>query len=99
MGRRPVEAFERENFHMVLMDIQMPGMDGFEATAAIREAEKVTGKHIPVVAMTAHALKGDQDRCMAAGMDGYVSKPIRSMDLFAVMERLLVSKPGVNTLV
>jgi len=98
-GRAAVEAFEKEKFHLVLMDIQMPGMDGFEATAAIREAEKVTGKHLPIVAMTAHALKGDQDRCMAAGMDGYVSKPIRSMDLFAVMERLLVSKPGVNSLV
>jgi len=98
-GRAAVEALERETFHLVLMDIQMPGMDGFEATAAIREAEKVTGKHIPIVAMTAHALKGDQDRCMAAGMDGYVSKPIRSMDLFAVMDHLLVSKPVVNSVV
>jgi signal transduction histidine kinase/CheY-like chemotaxis protein len=98
-GQAAVEAFEKENFHLVLMDIQMPGMDGFEATAAIREAEKLTGKHIPIVAMTAHALKGDQDRCMAAGMDGYVSKPIRSMELFAVMERLLASKAGVNSLV
>jgi two-component system sensor histidine kinase/response regulator len=77
----------------------MPGMDGFEAAAAIREAEKLTGKHIPIVAMTAHALKGDQDRCMAAGMDGYVSKPIRSMDLFAVMEPLLVSRPVVNSVI
>jgi signal transduction histidine kinase/CheY-like chemotaxis protein len=98
-GREAVEAFKRELFHLVLMDIQMPGMDGFEATAAIRKAEKVTGKHIPIVAMTAHALKGDQDRCMAAGMDGYVSKPIRSMDLFALTERLLASKPAVNSLV
>jgi two-component system, sensor histidine kinase and response regulator len=89
----------KENFHLVLMDIQMPGMDGFEATGAIREAEKITGKHIPVVAMTDHALKGDQDRCMAAGMDGYVSKPIRSLDLFPVIERLLVSTPTVNSLV
>ena len=72
-GRAAVEAFQKESFHLVLMDIQMPGMDGFEATAAIREAEKITGKHIPIVAMTAHALKGDQDRCMAVGMDGYVS--------------------------
>jgi two-component system, sensor histidine kinase and response regulator len=98
-GRAAVEALDKENFHLVLMDIQMPGMDGFEATAAIREAEKLTGKRIPIVAMTAHALKGDQDRCMAAGMDGYVSKPIRSMDLFAVIDRLLVSKPVVNTVV
>src|SRR3984957_252307 len=98
-GRAAVEALERENFNLGLMDIQMPGMDGFEATAAIREAEKLTGKRIPIVAMTAHALKGDQDRCMASGMDGYVSKPIRSMDLFAVIDRLLVSKPVVNTVV
>jgi CheY-like chemotaxis protein len=74
-------------------------MDRFEATAAIREAEKLTGKHIPIVAMTAHALKGDADRCVAAGMDGYVSKPIRSMDLFAVMEPLRVSRPVVNSVI
>jgi signal transduction histidine kinase/CheY-like chemotaxis protein len=98
-GRAAVEALEKEKFHLVLMDIQMPGMDGFEATATIREKEKSTGKHIPIVAMTAHALKGDQDRCMAAGMDGYVSKPIRSADLFAVMEGLLSGKPAVNSLV
>jgi two-component system, sensor histidine kinase and response regulator len=98
-GRAAVQAFEAQLFHLVLMDIQMPGMDGFEATAAIREAEKVTGKHIPIVAMTAHALKGDQDRCIAAGMDGYVSKPIRSMDLFVLMERLLADKPTINSLV
>jgi CheY-like chemotaxis protein len=74
-------------------------MDRFEATAAIREAEKLTGKHIPIVAMTAHALKGDADRCVAAGMDGYVSKPIRSMDLFPVMEPLRVSRPVVNSVI
>jgi two-component system, sensor histidine kinase and response regulator len=98
-GRAAVEALEKENFHLVLMDIQMPGMDGFEATATIREKEKSTGEHIPIVAMTAHVLKGDQDRCMAAGMDGYVSKPIRSADLFAVMEGLLSGKPAVNSLI
>lgn len=98
-GRAAVEALEKEAFHLVLMDIQMPGMDGFEATAAIRKAEMITGKHTPIVAMTAHALKGDQDRCTAAGMDGYVSKPIRSMDLFAVMEHLLATKPAANSLV
>jgi signal transduction histidine kinase/CheY-like chemotaxis protein len=98
-GRAAVKALEKEIFHLVLMDIQMPGMDGFEATAAIREAEKLTGKHIPIVAMTAHALKGDEDRCVAAGMDGYVSKPIRSMEFFAVIERLLVGKPLVNAVV
>ncbi|HEX3544257.1 MAG TPA: response regulator [Candidatus Acidoferrum sp.] len=98
-GSAAVDLIVKENFQLVLMDIQMPSMDGFEATAAIRDAEKLTGKHIPIVAMTPHALKGDQDRCMAAGMDGYVSKPIRSLDLFAVIERLLLSKPTVNALV
>jgi two-component system, sensor histidine kinase and response regulator len=77
----------------VLMDIQMPRMDGFEATAAIREREKLTGGHIPIVAMTAHALVGDQERCLASGMDGYVSKPIRTSELFATIEKMLVDKP------
>jgi CheY-like chemotaxis protein len=100
IAQRPAVGQPRaDKAHLVLMDIQMPGMDGFEATATIREKEKSTGKHIPIVAMTAHALEGDQDRCMSAGMDGYVSKPIRSMDLFAVMEPLLVIKPGINSLV
>lgn len=94
-ARAAVEALETELFHRVLMDIQMPRMDGFEATAAIREAEKI----IPITAMTARALKGDQDRCIAAGMDGYVSKPTRSIELFAVMERSLANKPVVNSLV
>jgi two-component system, sensor histidine kinase and response regulator len=71
------------------MDVQMPEMDGFEATAAIRERERLTGTHIPIVAMTAHALKGDQDRCLSAGMDAYVSKPIRTNELFATIERML----------
>jgi signal transduction histidine kinase/CheY-like chemotaxis protein len=95
-GRAAVEAFEKEQFDLVLMDIQMPGMDGFEATASIREKEKVTGRRIPIVAMTAHALKGDQERCIAAGMDGYVSKPIRTTELFSMLDSLLVGKPPVN---
>jgi CheY-like chemotaxis protein len=73
-------------FDLVLMDVQMPEMDGFEATAAIREKEKLTRRHISIVAMTAHALKGDEERCLAAGMDGYISKPIRSDELFRVIE-------------
>jgi CheY-like chemotaxis protein len=64
-------------FDVVLMDIQMPVMDGFEATAAIRKTEKQTGAHMPVIAMTAHAMTGYKERCLAAGMDGYVTKPIR----------------------
>ena len=69
----------------------MPEMDGFEATAAIREKEKTTGLHIPIIAMTANALKGDEERCIAAGMDGYISKPIRTLELFATIERLLAN--------
>jgi len=69
----------------VLMDVQMPDLDGFAATAIIREQEQATGRHIPIVAMTAHALKGDPERCLAEGMDAYVSKPIRSAELFAAI--------------
>ena len=74
----------------------MPEMDGFEAAAAIREREKSTGGHIPIIAMTAHALKGDQERCLAAGMDAYVSKPIRTSELFGTIERTLERCPEVE---
>jgi two-component system, sensor histidine kinase and response regulator len=66
--------------------VQMPKMDGFQATAEIRRRETVSGAHIPIVAMTAHALKGDQERCLAAGMDLYIAKPIRTTELFSVIE-------------
>jgi two-component system, sensor histidine kinase and response regulator len=88
-GREAVEAFENNQFDVVLMDIQMPEMDGFEATATIRAKEKLTGGHVPIIAMTAHALKGDQERCISAGMDGYVSKPIRTSELFSTIERMV----------
>ncbi len=88
-GQAAVAALEKDTFDLVLMDIQMPGMDGFEATSAIRKKEERTGRHIPIIAMTAHALKGDQERCIAAGMDGYVSKPIRTSEFFAVIEKML----------
>ena len=94
-GRAAVEAFEKDQFDVVLMDIQMPGMDGFEATAAIRAKERLTGGHVPIIAMTAHALKGDQQRCLSAGMDGYVSKPIRTSELFSAIESLLANKDSV----
>ncbi len=75
-GSAVLAALQKEPFDVVLMDVQMPHMDGFEATAAIRAAEARTGTHLPIVAMTAHAMTGDEERCLAAGMDGYISKPI-----------------------
>ena len=88
-GRAALAALEKETFDLILMDVQMPDMDGFEATAAIRTKEKSSGGHVPIIAMTAHALKGDQERCLAAGMDAYVSKPIRRTALLATIESML----------
>lgn len=96
-GREAVEAFENNQFDVVLMDIQMPEMDGFEATATIRAKEKLTAGHVPIIAITAHALKGDQERCISAGMDGYISKPIRTNELFSTIESMLDSKRSVQT--
>jgi len=86
-GREALRALAHEAFDLLLMDVQMPEMDGFEATAQIREQEKATGGHIPIVAMTAHTMKGDEERCLAAGMDGYISKPINSAELFSLLDR------------
>ena len=73
-------------FDLVFMDVQMPEMDGLEATAVIREKEKITGRHQPIIALTAHAMKGDREKCLAAGMDGYLTKPIRPQELDEVLE-------------
>ncbi len=88
-GKEALEEFEKHLFDVVLMDVQMPKMDGFEATAAIREKEKETNGHIPIIALTAHAMKGDRERCLEAGMDDYVSKPIKPEELFATIDRVL----------
>ena len=79
-------------FGCALMDVHMPEMDGFECTAAIRDGERTNGIHLPIIAMTANAMKGDEARCLAAGMDGYMSKPIQPDELFELVERHLVSK-------
>ena len=77
-GREALECWRTGTFDLILMDIQMPEMDGFEATRAIRAQEQTSGQHIPIVAMTAHAMMGDRELCLEAGMDEYVSKPIRA---------------------
>ena len=90
-GREAVEAVESagpQQFDAVLMDVQMPEMDGFEATAALRAREDAGADHVPIIAMTAHAMKGDKERCLSAGMDGYLTKPLRPQELFEVVERL-----------
>jgi CheY-like chemotaxis protein len=84
-GRQAVRAIEEQEFDVVFMDVQMPELDGIEASSAIRERERTTGKHQTIIAMTAHAMKGDRERCLAAGMDGYLSKPIRVDELAAVL--------------
>jgi CheY-like chemotaxis protein len=80
-GAGAVTATMTERFDVVLMDVQMPGMDGLEATAIIRERERDTGDHVPIIAMTAHAMASDRERCLAAGMDGFVTKPVRTDEL------------------
>jgi signal transduction histidine kinase/CheY-like chemotaxis protein len=88
-GRAALEALEKQTPDLVLMDIQMPEMDGLQATAAIRQGELKSGKHIPIIAMTAHAMAGDKENCLKAGMDGYVSKPLRVEKLFSTIEEVL----------
>jgi CheY-like chemotaxis protein len=93
-GRAAADLAAQHAFDVVLMDVQMPEMDGFEATAAIRAHERTTGAHVPIVALTAHAMRGDRERCLDAGMDAYLSKPVRRLELQAVLEALLPSVPS-----
>jgi signal transduction histidine kinase/CheY-like chemotaxis protein len=91
-GREALAAIKKESFDLVFMDVQMPVMDGFEATAAIRKKERSTGVHLPVVALTAHAMKGDREKCLAGGMDGYLSKPIRPQELDELLQSYLARR-------
>jgi CheY-like chemotaxis protein len=86
-GLLALEAYKRQAFDLVLMDVQMPGMGGFEATKMIRRVEQVTGRHLPIIALTAHAMKGDRERCLEAGMDDYLTKPVQSAALFDAIQR------------
>ena len=96
-GREALGALEKNNYDLVLMDLQMPEMDGFEAVRFLREKEKSTGKHQPVIAMTALALAGDRERCKAVGMDGYISKPIRTQELDETLDEFLAPKGELST--
>jgi CheY-like chemotaxis protein/HPt (histidine-containing phosphotransfer) domain-containing protein len=96
-GNEALAALERGGFDVVLMDVQMPELDGLAATFAIRAAERITGQHIPIVALTAHAMKGDRERCLAAGMDAYVAKPLRPGELLdAIAGALTTSLPPLS---
>jgi len=87
-GAKAVDLAQSQAFDVVLMDVQMPVLDGFQATIAIRGLQQQTNRRVPIIAMTAYAMKGDQERCLAAGMDAYLSKPISSRELVEVVERL-----------
>jgi len=93
-GREALAVLESQDFDLILMDVQMPEMDGYEATAAIRAREQETGRHIPIVAMTAHAMKGDRERCLESGMDGYVAKPIRAQQILEAIDLVLGRNSG-----
>jgi two-component system sensor histidine kinase/response regulator len=95
-GVQVLSALPAESFDLILMDVQMPNMDGYQTTVSIRQEEKKTGAHIPIVAMTAHAMKGDKERCLAAGMDDYISKPIKPKLLIEVINRLAEQKKDLS---
>jgi len=96
-GREALDALEKEKFDLVFMDVQMPELDGLEATAIIREREKSSGRHQPIIALTAHAMKGDREKCLAAGMDGYLTKPIRPQELEEILEEYVTRLSAAAT--
>ena len=93
-GNGALKAVANDHFDLVFMDVQMPGMDGFEATAKIRERERASGQHVPIIAMTAHAMKGDRERCLEVGMDDYLTKPFDAAGLRAAIERFFPEEQG-----
>jgi two-component system sensor histidine kinase/response regulator len=95
-GKEALYALEKSNFDIILMDVEMPEMNGFEATRAIRKREESSGSHVPIIAMTAHAMTGDRDKCLEAGMDDYVSKPVSSEELFATIEKYVGETSAVG---
>jgi CheY-like chemotaxis protein len=93
-GTEALRQLGENRFDAVLMDVQMPEMDGLEATRSIRQREAETGGHVPIIAMTAHAMKGDRERCLAIGMDAYISKPIQPAELYETVDRLTNGSAG-----
>ena len=98
-GHQVLEALARQTFDVVLMDVQMPGMDGYQATAAIRKREEQEGGHVPIIALTAHAMSGDREKCLLAGMDAYLAKPLRPSELVQLVESVPAAKtrPGARS--
>ena len=98
-GKEAIAALEKGSYDLILMDVQMPEMGGLEATTAIRTVEESSNTHVPIVAMTAHAMKGDRERCLEAGMDAYISKPIKPQELYEVIESAVLdvveAEPGM----
>ena len=96
-GRSAVDAWEEHRFDLILMDVQMPILDGLKATRMIREKESVQGGHTVIIAMTAHAMAKDQEKCLEAGMDAYISKPVKFDDLLSLISRFSTSTSKNNT--
>ena len=94
MVARPSKPWTTSPFDLMLLDIQMPEFDGFQVIEALRRREQTEGGHLPVVALTAHSMKGDRERCLQAGMDDYLSKPIRAAELFSVIDRVPAGRPA-----
>jgi len=95
-GEEALADMEKENFELILMDVQMPKMDGFQATRLIRDKEKETGLHLPIIAMTAHAMKGDREKCLAVGMDDYIAKPLNVKQLSETIARVMSLLPAAG---